>query len=359
LLVRRSARLPGGAPLQREETSLFTYILRRLLVGLLSLVGASMVAFMLTRIVPSDPAAMWMGPHATPEQIERTQVELGLDQPIPVQYWRYISGLLRGDWGTSIVTKHAVLRDLATYLPASIELIIFGLLIGFSVGVPLGVLSAAKSDSALDHVARLVSITGVAVPSFWLAMLLQLTLSKGAGLFPLTGRVDLLMEITNPIHRITGFALLDSLFTGNFAALGNALWHIVLPAVTLAMYPLGLATRMVRTTMLEVLSEDYIRTARASGIRESRVLGKYALRNAIGPVLTIMALTFGYSLVSTFLIESLFAWPGLGRYAAKAIVSVDYPAIMGVTMLVAVTYIVLNLLVDLALAALDPRVRLS
>lgn len=338
---------------------MIAYIVRRLLIGLLSLVGASIVAFTLTRIVPSDPAAMWMGPRATPEQIERTQIELGLDQPIPVQYWRYVSGLARGDWGISIVTKRPVLRDLATYLPASIELILFGLLIGFAVGIPLGVFSSAKSGSLLDHGSRLVSIAGVALPSFWLAMLLQLTLAKWANLFPLTGRIDLLMEITNPVRRITGFLLLDALFTGNLSALRDALWHIVLPAVTLAMYPLGLATRMVRTTMLEVLSEDYVRTARASGIRELKVLRKYALRNAIGPVLTIAALTFGYSLVSTFLIESLFTWPGLGRYAAKAIVSVDYPAIMGVTMLVAVTYIGLNLIVDLVQALLDPRVRLS
>ena len=338
---------------------MLSYIVRRLLIGVLSLFGASVIAFTLTRIIPSDPADMWMGPHATVEQIERAHVELGLDKPIPVQYGIYMSKFLRGDWGISIVTKQPVLRDLARYLPASIELIIFGMLVGFAVGIPLGILSAAKPGRGVDHISRVFAITGVALPSFWLAMLLQLVLGKELSLFPLIGRVDLLVEIMNPIRRITGLYVFDSLITGNFAALKDTLWHIVLPGLTLAMYPLGLATRMVRTTMLEVLREDYIRTARASGVREEKVLTVYALRNALGPVLTVGALTFGYSLVSTFLIESLFAWPGLGRYAAKAIVSVDYPAIMGVTLLVAAFYVILNLGADLIQAVMDPRIRLS
>lgn len=338
---------------------MLAYIIRRLLIGLLSLTGASIITFVLIYVVPSDPADIWMGPHATQEQIERTRAELGLDKPLHVQYGRYMGRFLQGDWGVSIVTKQPVLTDLATYIPASIELIVFGLSLGFAVGIPLGVLSAARTGSGLDHVTRLFSIAGVALPSFWLAMILQLTLSKTLGLFPLTGRLELLVEITAPVRRITGFYIIDSLITGNFTAFGDALWHLVLPGVTLAAYPLGLATRMVRTTMLEVLNEDYIRTARAFGARDSKVLAVYALRNAVGPVLTVGALTFGYSLVSTFLIESLFAWPGLGRYAAKAIVSADYPAIMAITLLVAATYIVLNLTVDLIQAFLDPRIRLS
>lgn len=338
---------------------MLTYIVRRLLIGALSLFGASIIAFVLTRIIPSDPAAMWMGPHATVEQIERTCIELGLDKPIPAQYGIYISKFLRGDWGISIVTKQPVLKDLATYLPASIELIVVGMLMGFAVGIPLGVLSAARSGRGVDHASRIFAIAGVALPSFWLAMLLQLVLGKALGWFPLTGRVDLLVEIMHPIRRSTGLFVFDALITGNVVALKDALWHIVLPGVTLAMYPLGLATRMVRTTMLEVLREDYIRTARASGVAETKVLTVYALRNALGPVLTVGALTFGYSLVSTFLIESLFAWPGLGRYAAKAIVSVDYPVIMGVTLLMAAFYVLLNLAVDLIQAFMDPRIRLG
>jgi len=338
---------------------LISYVTRRLALSLLSLLGVSIIAFTLTRVIPSDPADMWMGPHATVEQIERARIELGLDKPIPVQYGLYVAGFLRGDWGTSIVTKQPVLRDLGTYLPASIELILVGMIIAFAVGIPLGILSAAKCGTSIDHASRLLSITGVALPSFWLAMLLQLVLGKMLGLFPLSGRLDFTMEILHAPHRLTGSYLVDAVFTANWPVLRDALWHIVLPAVTLAMYPLGLSTRLIRTTLLEVLGEDYIRTARASGMRESKVLAVYALRNAVGPVLTVGALTFGYSLVSTFLIESLFAWPGLGRYAAKAIVSVDYPAIMGVTLLVAATYVILNLVVDLVQAFMDPRIRLS
>lgn len=338
---------------------MLAYIVRRLLVGLLALTGVSIITFVLVYIVPSDPADLWMGPHATPEQIERARSELGLDEPLHVQYSRYMGNFLQGDWGVSIVTKQPVLADLVTYIPASIELILFGLFLGFTVGIPLGALSAAKAGSGLDHVTRLFSLAGVALPSFWLAMILQLALSKALGLFPLTGRLDLLVEITSPVRRISGFYLLDSLITGNFTAFGDALWHLVLPGITLAAYPLGLATRMVRTTMLEVLNEDYIRTARAFGARDTKVLAVYALRNAVGPVLTVGALTFGYSLVSTFLIESVFGWPGLGRYASKAIVSADYPAIMAITLLVATTYIILNLAVDLVQAFLDPRIRLS
>jgi peptide/nickel transport system permease protein len=338
---------------------LLAYISRRLLIGVVSLFGVSIISFTLTRIIPSDPADMWMGPRATPEQIARTTVELGLDKPIPVQYIKYMSGFLRGDWGISIVTKQPVLRDIGRYLPASLELIIFGMFLGFAVGIPLGVLTAAKSGSGVDHVSRLMSITGVALPSFWLAMILQLVFAKILSIFPLSGRLDFMVEIENPVSHITGFFVVDSLVTGNWTALRDALTHIILPGITLAVYPLGLSARLVRTTMLEVLGEDFIRTARASGLGEIKVLTVYALRNALGPIITVAVLTFGYSLVSTFLIESLFAWPGLGRYSAKAIVSVDYPAIMGVTLLIATFYTILNLLADLLQAFMDPRIRLS
>lgn len=338
---------------------MLAYVIRRILLGVLLLFGVSVIVFTLTHLIPANPVDLWVGPHATSQQLEKAYIELGLDKPIYVQYVSYMSKFLRGDWGISIVTKQPVLRDLARYLPASIELILFGMLVGFSVGIPLGILSAAKNGRALDHITRVFSIAGVAVPSFWVAMLLQLVLGKTFQLFPLMGRVDLLAEIMNPIHRITGLFTLDALLTGNFGALKDALWHIVLPGVTLALYPMGLATRMVRTTMLEVLQEDYIRTARASGVREIRILLRYALKNALGPVWTTGALTFGYSLVSTFLIESLFAWPGLGRYSAKAIISVDYPVITGVTFLVAAFYVILNLAADLIQAFTDPRIRLS
>jgi len=336
-----------------------SYIVRRLLLAVIVMVGVSILTFLLTRVVPSDPAARWVGPHATPEQITRARIELGLDKPLYIQYYMYIKGFLHGDWGTSIRTHQPVLKDIMTYLPASIELIVFGMLIGLILGIPIGVLSAARDGTLVDHLGRVFSVAGVALPTFWLGMILQLVFFKELRIFPLCGRIDLVTSLTSPIKHITGLYLIDSLFTGNFSAFTSALWHLVLPGITLAAYPLGLAVRMTRATMLEVLNEDYIRTAKAYGAPEVKILTVYALRNAIGPVLTVSALTFGYSLVETFLIESVFGWPGLGYYSSNAIMTVDYPAIMGVTILIAFTYVFLNLIVDIALAFLDPRIRIG
>lgn len=336
-----------------------SYIIRRLLLSLIVLIGVSIVTFLITRIVPSNPALMWAGPHATSEQVARAKVELGLDKPLHVQYLRYVTGFFRGDWGKSIRTRQPVLTDIANRLPASLELIIFGMFIALILGIPLGTLSAAKDGTTLDHTSRAFSIAGVALPTFWLGMILQLIFFKQLGWLPLSERVDSILILTHPIKEYTGFYLIDSLISGNFAVFVDAFKHLILPALTLSAYPLGLSARMTRATMLEVLNEDYIRTARASGVRELKVLIKYALRNSIGPVLTVVALTFAYSLVSTFLIETVFTWPGLGYYASRAIITVDYPAIMGVVILIAFTYVILNLSVDVALAFLDPRIRID
>lgn len=339
--------------------SIHTYIARRLMLSLVVLFGVSVLTFLITRVVPSKPELLWVGPRATAEQIARAREILGLDKPLYVQYWMYLSDFVRGDWGVSIRTKQPVLRDIGSRLPASLELIFAAMFLAVLFGLPLGIVSAAKSGSFLDHLGRLVSIAGVALPAFWLGMILQLVFSKELKLLPLAERADMVVLLVNPLRRITGFYLIDALITGNFPVFIDALRHLVLPAVTLCTYPLGLCVRMTRATLLEVLGEDFIRTSRAYGIREARVLGKYALKNALGPVITVLALTFAYSLAATFLVESVFAWPGLGRYASEAIMVVDYPAIMGITMLVAFTYVVLNLLVDILLAVLDPRIRLG
>jgi len=338
---------------------MFSYIARRSLLALVVVFGVLVVTFLLTRVVPSDPAARWVGPHATAEQIATARAELGLDKPLYAQFYRYLAGLFKGDWGISIRTHRPVLQDLGTYLPATLELILFGLFLAALVGLPLGVLSAARNNTPIDHLSRLVSIAGVALPTFWLGMILQLVFFKQLRWFPLSDRLDMMVELLSPVKKITGFYVFDSLITGNLAALKSALWHIFLPGLTIAAYPLGLAVRMTRATMLEVLSEDYIRTARAYGVPETKVHGVHALRNALGPVLTVLALTFAYSLVEAFLVESIFTWPGLGYYASNAIMTVDYPAIMGVTLLISLTYVFLNLLVDVSLAFLDPRIRLG
>jgi len=332
------------------------YVVRRLLVSILTLLGVSVLTFLLAWVVPSKPAMTWVGPHATAEQLARAEKELGLDKPVWQRYWLYLGGLIEGNWGVSIRTHRPVLQDISTYLPATVELLCAGMFIAVLLGVPLGVLSAAKPGTLLDHVSRTVAIAGVGLPTFWLAMILQLIFFKYLGLFPLGKRIGTITAVLHPVEIRTGFYLLDSILGGNLVVFKDAAWHLVLPAVTVAAYALGLTMRMTRATMLEVLGEDYIRTSRAFGIRESRVLFRYALRNAARPVVTSLALTFAYSLTGTFLIEAVFVWPGLGNYAADSIMSVDTPAIMGIVFLVASTYILLNLVADLVIGLLDPRI---
>ncbi len=334
-----------------------TYLIRRLLLGVLVFLGLTLVTFFIARVVPSDPAARWVGPRATVEQIARARAKLGLDKPIHVQYGRYMADLVQGDWGTSIVTHQPVLRDIKTYLPASLELTISGMILAVIVGIPLGVISAAHKDRAVDHLSRAFSIGAVSLPTFWVAMVLQLVFFGYLRLLPVGGELDLAIKLAYPVHQITGSYLVDSLITGNWVVFANALLHLILPAVTLAAYPLGLITRMTRSSMLEVLNEDYIRVARAYGMTERRITYLYALKNAIGPTVTVIALTVAYSLAGTFLIEAVFNWPGLGHYAADAVLAADYPAIMGVTILVAIFYVALNLAVDVVQAILDPRIK--
>lgn len=332
------------------------YVARRLLLSLIVLFGVSVITFTIARVIPSEPAAMWIGFRATKEQIEKTRIQLGLDKPLYVQYYRYMLSLLQGDWGVSIRTHAPVLQDIATFLPASLELILTGLVIALVVGIPLGVISAARKNTPADHGARLLAIAGVSIPTFWLGMMFQLVFFRIFAVLPVAERLDPSIELT--FTRVTGFYLLDAVITGNLPAFQSAATHIILPALTLAAYPLGLATRMIRATMMEVMSEDYIRTSRAYGIPERVVRYSYALKNAVGPTITVLPLTFAYALVETFLIESVFRWPGLGRYASIAIISADYPAIIGVTILIAIIYIVLNLAADLIHAYLDPRIQL-
>ncbi len=335
------------------------YVLRRLLLSVLVLLGVCVITFVIARVVPANPAAMWVGTHPTAEQIARARKELGLDQPLHIQFFIYMSKLLNGDLGVSIRTHDKVLNDIASFLPASLELIGTGMLIALMVGIPLGVMSAVKKDSIIDHFSRLFSIGGVSFFVPWLGMMGQLVISKWLGLLPIGDRIDMSVSVFHPIQTMTRFYLIDSLITGNFVAFQSVACHMILPALVMAAYPIGLVTRMTRSSMADILEEDYIRTARAYGLREITIAYRYALKNAIGPTITVLALSFAYSLVETFLIETVFNWPGLGRYAALSITSLDYPAIMGIAMVVAVVYVALNLFVDLVQAYLDPRIRLK
>jgi peptide/nickel transport system permease protein len=334
------------------------FLLRRIAASLFVLVGVSIITFMLARVVPSNPAAVYIGPKARPADIERVTKQLGLDQPLPVQYVRYMGAVLRGDLGDSIATKRPVTRELRDRLPATLELLLAGMIIAVVVGVPLGVVSAQQQGKPSDLFVRVVAILGVSIPAFGLGLLLQILFFRMLGLFPLSGRVGNDLRFTSPIVEYTGFFLLDALVTRNFTAFQDALWHIVLPAITLAAYPLGLVARMTRGAMLEVLQQDYVRTARAYGTPERVTVYVYALKNAISPTLTVIGLTFAFALTGTFFVEIIFNWPGMGLFTVRSLLNLDYPAIMGITLFGAVGYVLINLAVDLAQAWIDPRISL-
>jgi ABC-type dipeptide/oligopeptide/nickel transport system permease component len=333
------------------------FVLRRIGSSVLVLLGASVITFILSRVIPSDPALAYIGPKATLQQAANLRNKLGLDQPLPIQYIKYLRDMITGNWGYTISTKQPVLHEILTRLPATLELIIVAIVFATVVGIFFGVVAAHNRGRFSDGVIRIMAIAEVSMPAFWLGLLLQLLFVGRLGWFPATGEFDPELKFINPIHKITGFPLFDSIITGNFYATGNGLKHIVLPALTLSAYSLGLITRMVRANLLEVLSQDYIKVARAYGIKERVVLYRLALRNALPPIATVIGLSAAYLLTGTFFVEEVFNWPGIGSFATTSLLNVDYPAIMGVTLLGAVGYLTINLAVDLIQAQLDPRVR--
>ena len=334
------------------------FILRRVATSLLVLVGVSIITFALARVVPTNPAALYIGPKAQPAEIERVTIELGLDQPLPVQYFRYMGAVLQGDLGKSIATKRPVLTEITQRLPGTLELLATAMLVAVLFGIPLGVLSARFQGRPLDLAVRTGSIIGVSIPAFWLGLLLQILFFRNLDWLPLSGRVDSDLRFVSPIVAVTNFYVIDSILTGNWLALKDTLLHLVLPAITLAAYPLGLIARMTRAAMLEVMEQDYIRMARAYGLRDWVVTYVYALKNAISPTLTVVGLTVAYALTGTFFVEVIFNWPGLGLFTVRSLLNIDYPAIMGITLFGAAGYITINLLVDLMQAWIDPRISL-
>jgi peptide/nickel transport system permease protein len=332
------------------------YLLRRLILSLGVVLGVAVIVFFLSRVLPGDPALLWVGTRPRPEQLAAARRYLHLDEPFHVQLAYYFWNLLHLDLGTSISTRNPVTTDIANLLPASVELVVSAMAIALLVGIPLGVLSALHRNRVPDHASRVAAIAGVSIPAFWLALLLQLVFVVRLGVLPLHYRVDDAVLIAYPLQRITGFYLLDSLLTGNLPVFANALSHIILPAITVAAYPLGLVARMVRTMMIQVLGEGYIRTARAYGIPRFHIHYVYALKNAIAPAIVILGLSFAYSIVGALVVERVFAWPGLGKYTFEAILSRDYPAIVGVTIVISIIYVAVNLTTDLLQAFLDRRV---
>lgn len=333
-----------------------SFITRRLLLGILVLFGVILITFVLTRMIPSDPAAQWVGPKATAEQIRAARVELGLDKPVYIQFGKYLLNLLRGELGHSLRSHQPVAQELQSYLPATIELVLLSTIAATLIGLPLGVLSAHRKDEWLDHFCRFFSVGAVSLPTFWVGLFLQLIFYRILGILPMGGQLSMELRLFYDIPHVTGFLILDSLITGNFLVLKDALVHMILPGITIAAYPVGLVARMTRSALLEILNEDYIRAARSYGLGERTILWSYALKNSLGPTATVVTLSIGYTLVNTFLVESIFSWPGIGNYVASAVISLDYPAIMGVTIFSACAYVILNLVADVIIA-LDPRVR--
>jgi peptide/nickel transport system permease protein len=334
------------------------FVLRRAGSAIVVLIGVVILTFVIARVIPGDPAANWAGPRASPESVRIVSHQLGLDRPLPVQIWKFFTGVFRGDWGTSIHTHRPVLDDIVGRLPVSLELVVAALIIATVVGVPLGLLSARWHGRLADHAVRAVSIVGVSMAAFWLALILQLVFFRWLHWLPVAGEYDAKLQYSHPLKNVTGAPVLDALFTGNWPVFTSSITHLILPSVVVAAYATGVIARMVRANVLEVVGETHVQMVRALGFSERAVFGRFALRLAWSPVLQVIALVFAYSLVNTFLVEAVFNYPGLGSYAAASITSLDSPAIIGLTLFVAFVYVVLNTLVDIAQALLDPRVAL-
>jgi len=334
------------------------FVARRIALAVVVVVGVIVVTFAVAHLVPGDPAATWAGPHASAAQIARARRFLGLDRPLVVQLFSYLAGISRGNWGVSIHTHRPVLSDLLTAAPASLELVISALLLAVVTGIPLGLISARRPGRPADQLIRAGSILGVSMPIFWMALILQLIFSQRLKLLPAAGEYSPGLLFSHPLVKRTGFPVLDSVLGGNWAMLGSTLDHLILPAVVVAAYPAGLIARMVRAQVLDTIGDTHILNARALGFGERQIFAGFAMKLAWTPVSAALALVFGYSLVNTFLVESIFDWPGLGSYAAVSIATLDTPAILGATLFVAAAYVTANLVVDLVQAAIDPRIRL-
>jgi len=333
-----------------------TYLIRRLVLLVPLLLGTALLTFVVSHAVPADPLAANVGPEGmmNPEVVEAFYRKWGLDKPLPVQFFLYVKNLLQGDLGVSIFYHRPIAQDLGRYLPATIELSTVATIFAVCLSIPLGVVSAVKPNSVVDHICRVFSLIGVSTPIFWMAIMAMSVLYFRLGWAPAPARLSHGLE--SPTN-ITGLLVVDSILTGNGKTLIDALKHLMLPAFVLAFESLGLVTRVTRSSMLEVLRQDYIRTARAKGLTESAVTFKHALRNALIPAVTVIGLSYGSMLSGAVVTETIFNWPGIGRYAFQTAAKLDFPAIMGVTIVIALIYILVNTAVDLAYAFLDPRIR--
>ena len=334
-----------------------TLIIKRVTMAIPSLIGVVIATFLLTRMLPGDPAAYFAGPAATPQAIQEVRVKLGLDKPLIQQFSRYVFDLAHGNLGTSLTTGQPVITELRTRLPASAELTLLGLLVSITIALPLGILAATRPNSLLDHACRIISTTGVSLPVFFTGLILIYVFYYLLGWAPAPlGRLDV-FYVTPP--QVTGFYLIDSLIAGDPQTFVAALKQLILPAVTLGVFSLAPIARMTRASMLAVLSSDFIRTARASGLSTWTVVITYAFRNATLPVVTTLGMVFSFLLGANVLVEKVFAWPGIGSYAVEALLASDFAPVQGFVLTMAVMYVALNLMIDILYGLIDPRVRLE
>jgi len=332
-------------------------LVRRGLQSLLVALGVGLLAFLITRLLPGDAAATWAGPRASAEELARVRLQLGLDRPLPEQAFRYITDLVSGNWGISIHTRQPVLSDVSGRFMTSLELVTIALLIAALIGIPLGVLAARWKGRPPDWFAGLTSSVLASVPIFWLGLLLQLLIATELKWLPVAGRWDRTLNEVAVAATRTHMVLVDALFAGNGALFVSGLSHLVMPALVIAAYPIGLFARLTRAGLLETMGEEHVRMARATGYTERAIIWRFALRPSMGPVLSALALVFGFALGNTFLVENLFNFQGLGSYAVDSIAALDAPAIAGTTIFVALAYLAANLVVDLARPVMDPRLR--
>jgi peptide/nickel transport system permease protein len=332
-------------------------IARRLVTVIPTLIGVVIVTFLLTRVLPGDPAVYFAGPAATPQSIAEIRKTLGLDRPLPEQFLRYIGDLAQGNLGNSLATGQPVVTEIATRLPASAELTLFGLIISMGIAIPLGILAAVKQGSWVDHTCRVVATAGVSLPVFFTGLLLVYVFYFQLGWSPAPlGRLDVFY--TAPPH-VTGFYLIDSLLAGEFETFRAALSQLILPGATLAIFSIAPIARMTRASMLAVLASEFVRTARASGLSTYTVIITYAFRNAMLPVVTTLGMVFSFLLGANVLVEKVFAWPGIGSFAVEALIASDFAPVQGFVLAMAIMYVVLNLLIDILYGVIDPRVRLE
>ncbi len=331
---------------------MLAYVIRRVLILIPTLLGVSIIIFFMLHLTPGDPAELLLGERASTDSLNQMREHLGLNRPLYVQYWMFIKRLAQGDLGETIWTRQKVIVEIKQRFPATIELSLAALMISCTLGVIFGIVSATKQYSVFDYASMLGALVGVSMPIFWLGLVFMLIFSVNLGWLPISGRLSVGVDL----DVITNFYILDALLTANWEAFGDALWHIIMPACTLSTIPTAIVARMTRSSMLEVLRQDYIKTAKAKGLSQFKVIFKHALRNALIPVVTTIGLQFGVLLGGAILTETIFAWPGVGKWMYDAVMQRDYMVIQNGTLFIAAIFVVINLGVDVLYAVINPRI---